>query len=219
MWLMRTRPDMLFTINLLARYLQNATWDHVAIAKGRPFKYLAGTTSYGIVISPGNVEWRLSGAADSDLAGDLNSARSTSGTMAQLGQYGNVSATSRLDRKVSTSTGQAETYALQELCKEIIWIRLLLDELGHRQVSSTPCFTDNDGVLIQATKAVNHAMAKHYRIAQAFIRMLATNKEVIVKRVGTVDNPADIFTKPLPKPSFQQHRLAIMGPQDDPSRG
>jgi len=219
MWLMRTRPDMLFTINLLARYLKNATWDHVAIAKGRPFKYLAGTTSYGIVISPGKLDWRLSGAADSDLAGDLNSARSTSGTMAQLGQYGNVSATSRLDRKVSKSTGQAETYAFQELCKEVIWIRLLLYELGYAQASPTPCFTDNDGVLIQATKAVNHAMAKHYRIAQAFIRMLTNNSEVKVRRVDTADNPADAFTKPLTRIAFEKHRLAIMGPQDDPSHG
>jgi hypothetical protein len=216
MWLMRTRPDMYFTINLLARYLKNATWEHVSIAKGRPLKYLAGTPSYGIVIAPGDVDWRLSGGADSDLAGDLNSARSTSGTMAQLGKYGNVSATSRLDRKVSTSTGQAETYAFQELCKEIIWIRLLLYELGYGQLRPTPCFTDNDGVLIQATKAVNHAMAKHYRIAQAFIRMLTDSKEVEVRRVDSADNPTDTFTKALPKAAFEKHRLAIMGPQDDP---
>ena len=216
MWLMRTRPDMYYTINLLARYLKNATWEHVSIAKGRPFKYLAGTPAFGIVISPGNGEWRLSGAADSDLAGDLNSARSTSGTMAQLGRFGNVSATSRLDRKVSTSTGQAETYAFQELCKEILWIRLLLHELGYTQRRPTPCFTDNDGVIIQATKAVNHAMAKHYRIAQAFIRMLTNDKEVEVRRVDTADNPTDTFTKPLPKSAFEKHRLAIMGPQDEP---
>jgi hypothetical protein len=216
MWLMRTRPDMFFTINLLARFLKNATPDHVAIARGRPFKYLAGTTSYGIVISPGNVEWKLSGAADADLAGDLNSARSTSGTSAQLGQYGNVSSASRLDRKISTSTGQAETYAFQELCKEIIWIRLLLYELGYGQLHPTPCFTDNDGVLIQATKAVNHAMAKHYRIAQAFIKMLTGTKEVEVRRVDSAENPSDTFTKPLPQAAFDKHRLAIMGPQEAP---
>ena len=217
MWLMRTRPDMYYTINLLARFLKSATDDHVRIAKGRPFRYLAGTASHGIVFSPGTGKWELSAAADSDLAGDLNSARSTSGTLAQLGQFGNISSTSRLDRKVSTSTGQAETYAFQELCKEVVWIRLLLYELGYGQTRPTPCYTDNDGVLIQATKAVNHAMAKHYRIAQAFIRMLTSDREVEVRRVNSQDNPADTFTKPLPRAAFETHRLAIMGPQTEPA--
>jgi hypothetical protein len=216
MWLMRTRPDLMFTINLLARFLKCATDEHVAIAKGRPLKYLVGTASHGLVIAPGDTDWHLSGAADSDLAGDLNSARSTSGTMAQLGQYGNISSNSRLDRKISTSVGQAETYAFQELCKEVIWIRHILHELGYGDERSTPCYTDNDGVLIQAGKAVNHSMAKHYRIAQAFIRMLATNKEIKACSIGTNDNPADTFTKPLLTVPFVRHRLAIMGPQDEP---
>ena len=216
MWLMRTRPDMLYTVNLLARFLKNATPEHVRIAKGRPLKYLANTTSYGIVFAPGEGDWFLSAAGDSDLAGDLNTASSTSGNMAQLGKYGNVSSSSRLDRKVSTSTAQAETYAFQELCKEVIWLRHILWELGFGQLGPTPSYTDNDGVLLQATKAVNHAVAKHYRIAQAFIKMLTTAKEVDVRRVDSKMNPSDTFTKPLPKESFDRHRLAIMGPQENP---
>ena len=98
----------------------------------------------------------------------------------------------------------------------MIWIRLLLHELGYGDSRPTPCYTDNDGVLIQAGKAVNHSMAKHYRIAQAFIRMLASNKEVKVRSVGTENNPADTFTKPLATAAFVKHRLAIVGPQDAP---
>ena len=217
MWLMRTRPDMYYTINLLARYLRSATDEHVAIAKGRPLRYLVGTKTFGLVYSPGTTKFELEADADSDLAGDINTARSTSGSDSKIGEYGNLSASSRLDRKISTSTGQAETYAFQELCKDVIWIRLLLRELGFAMPGPTPCRTDNDGVLKQATKAVNHAMAKHYRIAQAFIRMLTTSREIVVLRVNSEDNPADTFTKPLPKGPFIKHRLTIMGPQDPPS--
>jgi hypothetical protein len=216
MWLIRTRPDLLFTINLLCRFLKNATQKHVDLVLGRPLKYLAATPAYGIVFAPGDGDWYLSGAADSDLAGDLASARSTSGTMTQIGEYGNISCASRLDRKVSTSTGQAETYAFQELCKEIIWDRLLLYEMGYKQVYATPCYTDNDGVLIQSKKAVNHAMAKHFRIAQAFIKMLVRHVEIEVRRVDSEENPTDTFTKPLTKGPFVKHRLTIMGPQDAP---
>ena len=93
---------------------------------------------------------------------------------------------------------------------------MLLRKLGYEQAGPTPCATDNDGVLIQATKAVNHAMAKHYRIAQAFIRMLTQSGEVLVCRVDSELNPADTLTKPLPRISFERHRLAIMGPQAMP---
>ena len=216
MWLLKTRPDMHYTINLLARFLKCATDDHVAIATGRPLKYLAHTSDFGIVYAPGEKDWELSGAADSDLAGDLRSARSTAGTTTQLGEYGNISCSSKLDKKISTSTGQGETYAFQELCKEIIWDRHLLRELGYGQSKPTPSRTDNDGVLIQSTKPVNHAAAKHYRIAQAFIRMLTAGKEVKVLRVPTDFNQSDTLTKPLAKVLFQRHRLAIMGPQQPP---
>lgn len=216
MWLLKTRPDMHFTLNLLSRYLKCATDAHVTIARGRPLKYLAGTADFGIVFAPGDGDWILSGAADSDLAGDLNSARSTSGTTTQLGEFGNISCSSKLDHKISTSTGQAETYALQGLCKEIIWDRHLLAELNHPMKDASPTHTDNDGVLKQSTKAVNHSIAKHYRIAQAFIRMVALGDTVKVLRVHTDLNQSDTLTKPLAKLAFERHRDAIMGPQTPP---
>ena len=59
-------------------------------------------------------------------------------------------------------------------------------------------------------------MDKHYRIAQDFERQLTDSLEVLVLRVDTEDNPSDTFTKPLPRASFEKHRLAVMGPQEDP---
>jgi hypothetical protein len=217
MWLMRTRPDMHFCINLLTRFLKCATDAHVAIATGRPLRYLAHTTTFGIVFAPGKGEWDLSADADADLAGDIHSARSTSGRGVRLGEFGNISSSSHLDKRVCTSTGQAETYSYQDLCKEIVWVRQILRELGYERTKPTKCRSDNDGVLKQAVKAINHATAKHYRIAQGYIKMLTGDKVIEPERVSTDENPADTFTKALPKASFEKHRLAIMGPQDPPT--
>jgi hypothetical protein len=217
MWLLRTRPDMAFTVNLLTRFLKCGTDAHVVVATGRPLRYLAGTTSFGIVFAPGNGKWELEAEADADLAGDLCSARSTSGGNSRIGEYGTVSSSSRLDKKVSTSTCQAETYAFQDVCKEVVWLRLLLYEIGYGQRKPTKTRTDNAGVLVQATKAVNHAVAKHYRIAQGFIRMLCRGDTIEVDRVSSDDNPADTFTKPLARVLFEKHRLTIMGPQEPPT--
>ena len=42
-WLHKTRPDLLFTINLLARYLKFPTTKHFDLAKLRVLRYLQGT--------------------------------------------------------------------------------------------------------------------------------------------------------------------------------
>jgi hypothetical protein len=216
-WLYKTRPDMLFTINLLARHLHNATKAHFDIARGRPLRYLSGTKTYGLVFCPGDVkEFELDGSADADLAGDLATSRSTLGFYSKVGDYGPVSYNCALERKVATSTQQAETYACASMVKDTIWLRQLAHELGCTQRKPTPQSTDNRGVYLQSTKQVNHAAAKHFRISQVFIRNTSDNGVIRIEKVDTSLNGADIFTKALAKESFIRHRLAIMGPQECP---
>jgi len=82
--------------------------------------------------------------------------------------------------------------------------------------SPTPIGADNDGVVKQSVKPINHAAAKHYRIAQAYIRSLNDEREIRTHGVNTDDNDADFLTKPLDAKAFLRHRHAIMGPQDPP---
>ena len=217
-WLDKTRPDMLFINNLASRFLKNATQAHLNLIRGKPLRYLKGTANHGIVYLSNKQELELTGASDADLAGDLATSRSTSGYFTQLGQYGLIKASSKLEKKISTSTGQSETYAMQSLVKETIWDRHLLSTLGCEQKSPTTLLTDNNGVLKQSTKLINHTMAKHYRIAQAYIRSKASSNEVKLEFISTDDNPADIFTKALPPRKFLQFRDRLMGPQQNPGR-
>jgi hypothetical protein len=183
-WLFKTRPDMLFTGNLLSRFLKCATRAHYDLAVSRPLRYLKGTINNGIVFQPGTGEWVLSGAADADLAGDLTTARSTSGYYTSLGKFGAVSCSSVLEKKVSTSTGQAETYALQSLVKEVVWDRHMMQDLKIPCAAPTPIVTDNNGVFKQSTKTINHTAAKHYRMAQAYIRHKSEDDSI---KVGQID--------------------------------
>ena len=102
---------------------------------------------------------------------------------------------SSLERKISTSTGQAETYAMQSLVKEVVWERRLLEELGYGTQRPTPLFSDNDDVVKQSTKAVSHSTVKHYRIAQAYIRSLCNDGTIKVGRVSTENKTFGEVTK------------------------
>jgi hypothetical protein len=211
-WL-KTRPDMAFTVNLFFRFLSCATRQHLILLLGRPLRYLKGMQAYGIVFQAGTGEWKLSGASDSDLAGDLTTSRSISGYHTKLGKYGAIVASNKLERKISTSIGQAETYAMVSLVKEMVWERHLLHELRHAQSGPTLVATYNDRVMKESTKAINHSGAKHYRIGQAYIRSNGEDNTVKVEGIDTADNPADIFTKALAVSALTRHRDTIMGPQ------
>ena len=89
----------------------------------------------------------------------------------------------------------------------------MLHELGFPQPKPTQILTDNQGVLIQSEKSVNHSVAKHYRIAQAFIRQLVASGVVKGCDVRSGENCSDFGTKPLLTEPFVRHRYTIMGPQ------
>ena len=216
-WLHKTRPDLLYTINLLSRFLKSPTARHFDLARSRVLKYLQGTVYWGISFSAsGSDAWTLSAQADADLAGDKRTSRSTLGYFARMGKYGAISFRSTLERKICTSTQQAETYAVSACLRDVLWIRILLGELGVIQSNPTVIDTDNQGVHLQSTKQINHATAKHFRINQAFIRQNGEDSVSTINKVDTKENASDIFTKPLYAEAFMFHRLTIMGPQAPP---
>jgi hypothetical protein len=217
LWLStKTRPDIMYCVNFLCRFLKCATSAHYDLARGRPLRYLRATRHLGITLCPGPDPWVLSSTSDADFAGDNATSRSMTGHFSKLGECGTISSHCFLERKVATSTGQAETHALVALVKEVVWLRHLLHDLGHPQLSPTITATDNRGVLTQSTKCINHTRSKHFRVAQAYIRSKDNDGTVKVTDVPSKLNPSDFFTKPLHWRLFQQHRLAILGPQLPP---
>jgi len=76
MYIMSTRPDMVFSVSLLSRYMENPTELHLQLAK-RVLKYLKGTFQLRIFYKKGGDD-EIVAYTDSDYAGDLEDRRSTS---------------------------------------------------------------------------------------------------------------------------------------------
>ncbi|RDX74345.1 putative mitochondrial protein, partial [Mucuna pruriens] len=104
-YLAATRPDIMFNVSLISRYMSKPTELHLQAAK-RILLYLKGTTSYEIVYKKGEEE-NLLAFTDSDYAGDEDDFKSTSSYVFLLSS-GAVSWMSKKQPIVTLSSTEAE---------------------------------------------------------------------------------------------------------------
>ena len=84
-YLTHTRPDLLYSIGILSRYMEKPSQEHLNAVK-RVIRYVKGTTDYGLLYKKGESNFELIGYSDSDFAGDVGDRKSTSGHIFFLGE-------------------------------------------------------------------------------------------------------------------------------------
>lgn len=103
-----TRPDLMYSVSLLSRYMTRPTEQHIKVAK-RVFQYLKGTMKIAIFYKR-DANGKLSAFTDSDYARDLDDRRSNSGYVF-LQNEGAVAWASKKQSVVTLSTTEAEFIA------------------------------------------------------------------------------------------------------------
>nr|XP_051222140.1 secreted RxLR effector protein 161-like [Lolium perenne] len=83
-YLVHTRPDLAFAIGFVSRFMERPTKEHMMAVK-RILRYVAGTTHYGLHYQRKTKDAHLIGYSDSNLAGDIDTRKSTSGNLFFLG--------------------------------------------------------------------------------------------------------------------------------------
>ena len=126
-YLAATRPNMMFVVSLISRYMENPTKLHLQAAK-RVLRYLKGITGFGIFYKKGGDD-ELVACSDSGYAGDLEDRKSTLGYVFLLSS-GAVSWSSRKQPVVSLSTTEVE-FIVAVLCAcQAIWLKRVLGKLS-----------------------------------------------------------------------------------------
>ncbi|KAL6181625.1 hypothetical protein ACLB2K_048276 [Fragaria x ananassa] len=98
-----------------------------------------------------------------------------------------------------------EYMALTAAAKEGIWLKGLVNSLGlHHDQAIVYC--DSLSAICLAKDQVHHERTKHIDVRYHFLR---NENRIKVKKVGTADNPADMFTKSVPHSKFQ-HCLNLL---------
>ena len=121
-----TRPDVAHAVGVVSRFLSNPGKEHWAAVKWI-LRYLRGTSKVCLCFGDGKPI--LDGFTDSDMAGDIDSRISTSKyLMTFAGRV--VAWQSKLQKCVALSTTEVEFIAITEACKEELWLKKFLQELG-----------------------------------------------------------------------------------------
>lgn len=192
-----TRPDIAYAVGAVSRYLSNPGKQHWAAVKWI-FRYLRGTTRRCLCFGKGKPV--LKGYTDADMAGDVDSRKSTSGYLITF-SGGAVSWQSKLQKCVALSTTEAEFIAATESCKEMIWLKNFLLELGQKQ-ESYDLYCDNQSTIQLAKNSAYHSRSKHIDVRYHWIRDALEAKLLQLNKVHTDDNWSDMLTKAIPTKKF-----------------
>jgi hypothetical protein len=203
-----TRPDIAAAVGVVSRHLENPGQAHWAAVK-RILRYLKGTQKLGLQYGGNPTSGLLMGYSDADWAGDLETRRSTTGYMFQL-CGGAISWNSKRQSSVALSTTEAEYMALSSATQEAIWLRQLLKDLHNPQQAATVIHEDNQACIAAVKNPTNHSRMKHIDIRYHFTREKVEAKEVVLEYCETNKMVADILTKAIGRPKFEQLRT-LMG--------
>jgi len=204
-YLSLTRPDIAFSTNKLAQFMQNPRTAHWTALK-RVLRYLAGSCDKGVFIST-TAPLNLHTYSDADWAGDKDDYISTTGYLLYLGSTP-TSWSSRKQHSVACSSIEAEYKALADTASELLWVLSLLTELGHTPKVNPVIYCDNLGATHLSANPVFHSRMKHIALAYHFVRENVQNGKFRVSFVSTDDQLADILTKLLVRPRFDYIQLA-----------
>ena len=78
-----------------------------------------------------------------------------------------------------------------------MWIQSLLGELKADLKNAPTLWCDNTSTILLSANLVLHSQNKHVELDLFFVREKVISKQLVVQHVPSIDQVADILTKPL----------------------
>ncbi|XP_066334597.1 uncharacterized mitochondrial protein AtMg00810-like [Miscanthus floridulus] len=201
-----TRPDIAYAVNQACLYMHSprtAQWNLVK----RILWYLRGTINHGLVISA-SPSTDLKAYSDADWGGCADTRRLTSGYCVYLGDS-LISWSSKRQPTVSRSSAEAEYRGVANAAAECCWLRNLLQELHVRVDKATVIYCDNVSTVYLSENPVHHRRTKHVELDIHFVRERVALGQFRILQIPTQHQIADVMTKGLPTPLFQDFRNSL----------
>ncbi|GKC69448.1 hypothetical protein Tco_1115331 [Tanacetum coccineum] len=160
LYLTTSRPDIMFSVCLCARFQEAPKTSHLEVVK-RIFRYIKGTTHLGLWYPKGTgIETVV--YADSDHAGVYVYQKSTSG----ICTFVECRLTFWFSKKqiaLVVSTTEAEYVSARKACQQALWMKQALIDYDVR-LDDVPIVCDNKGTIDLSKNPVQHSRTKYIEI-------------------------------------------------------
>jgi len=107
---------------------------------------------------------------------------------------------------MADSSCYAEYIALHDAMHKANFLCQLLAGLQLHPSKATPIHCDNKAATILSEDHVWHPRVKHIRVKYHYVRQQVEEGEIAIARTRSMDNVADILTKPLGRIDFMRLR-------------
>ncbi|GLJ52754.1 hypothetical protein SUGI_1123420 [Cryptomeria japonica] len=114
----------------------------------------------------------------------------------------------------SLSTVEVEYVVAATNCTQVLWMKQMLKDIRVDCNEPVVIHYDNSNTIDISKNPVFHSKTKHISIKYNFLKEKVEANEVKLVYVNTKEKIANIFTKPLPKESFEYFgdRLGVSSP-------
>ena len=162
------------------------------------FRYLRDTSK--VCLSFRESEPSLEGYTDSDMDGDLDYRKSTSGYLFTI-VWGVISWQSKLQKCVSLSVTEAEYIAATEAGKEMLWMKLFLQELDLKQKDYIVHCGSQSAIDLRKN-TMYHVRTKHIDMGYHWNKKAIKEQLFQIRKIHTDKNTADMMTKVITKENW-----------------
>ena len=205
-----TRPDIACAAGVLACF-NNCAGKAQWTAVKHLLCYIKGTMDYKLQYGPHPHPTAFASFSDTDYAGDADSAKSTTGFVLLMGG-GAVSWSSKLQSRVACSTTEAEFIAGGTCTRDMAFFRYIFEDLGYKIALPQGLGINNQSAICVAKDPEHQGHMKHLNPIYYVFREQVEAGEISPHFVPTMDMPADILTKALPREQVKK-AVSILGLQ------
>lgn len=192
----RTRPDILFSVNLLSQYNNSPTITHWKLLN-QVLNYIFTTENYSLSLDYNDAS-DLCAYTDASWASDRDDRKSFTGYMIF---FRNIPITWRSSKQkcITLSTMEAEYIAMSETLKELLWYQNILREVNVLDIlfKMPILYCDSQSAIYYAKNPVETIRTKHIDIRYHFVKELLAEKRFKLEKVPGKENIADMLTKGL----------------------
>ena len=210
-FLSQERSDISEAVKRMAQGMAKPRQGHWELLK-RLARYLVHKPDISLIYKQQRMPDYIRIAVDSDFAGDKLSRKSTTGMVQMLGTHV-IRGSSNLQGVLGLNVSEAEYYALVHGASYGLGLQAYFQDLNlqfglvvESDSSSAKAFASRIGLGKQ-----RHVMTRFLWLQQA-----VAQSRVVVRKIGTKNNPADVLTKPVEKTVLDRH-MEVLGLMELPA--